>query len=65
MITGDIAVTSFQGLRKKRTPMPSLQLALDNFVEMRDLVAADISYLRKKIEARLHAVSDKWLLPRW
>jgi kynurenine 3-monooxygenase len=38
------------------------QLALDNFVEMRDLVADADFLLRKKIEARLHALyPDKWI----
>ena len=38
------------------------QLALDNFVEMRDLVADADFLLRKKIEAKLHALyPEKWI----
>lgn len=38
------------------------QLALDNFVEMRDLVADADFLLRKKIEARLHTLyPGKWI----
>jgi kynurenine 3-monooxygenase len=38
------------------------QLALDNFIEMRDLVADPEFILRKKIEARLHQLyPDKWI----
>jgi kynurenine 3-monooxygenase len=38
------------------------RLALDNFIEMRDLVADEDFLLRKKIEARLHALyPDRWI----
>jgi kynurenine 3-monooxygenase len=38
------------------------QLALDNFIEMRDLVADPDFLLRKKIEARLHTLyPDRWI----
>jgi len=38
------------------------QLALDNFIEMRDLVADADFLLRKKIEAKLHEMyPDKWI----
>lgn len=38
------------------------QLALDNFIEMRDLVADPEFLLRKKIEARLHELyPDRWI----
>jgi kynurenine 3-monooxygenase len=38
------------------------QLALDNFIEMRDLVADDDFLLRKKIEARLHELyPEQWV----
>ena len=43
----------FQVLRKPDTDAIA-QLALDNFVEMRDLVADPDFLLRKKIEAKLH-----------
>ncbi len=55
------AVTSFQQLRKADTDAIA-QLALDNFIEMRDLVADADFLLRKKIEARLHALyPEKWI----
>ena len=47
------AVPQFQRLRKEDSDAIA-QLALDNFVEMRDLVADPDFLLRKKIEARLH-----------
>src|SRR5690242_1966532 len=38
------------------------QLALDNFIEMRDLVADATFLLRKKIEAKLHELyPEKWI----
>ena len=55
------AVASFQELRKADTDAIA-QLALDNFIEMRDLVADADFLLRKKIEAKLHALyPDKWI----
>lgn len=51
----------FQKLRKPDTDAIA-QLAFDNFVEMRDLVADDDFLLRKKIEAKLHALyPDRWI----
>jgi kynurenine 3-monooxygenase len=51
----------FQKLRKPNTDAIA-QLALDNFIEMRDLVADDNFLLRKKIEAKLHEhFPDKWI----
>jgi kynurenine 3-monooxygenase len=51
----------FQQLRKPDTDAIA-QLALDNFVEMRDLVADPEFLLRKKIEARLHELfPEKWI----
>lgn len=51
----------FQKLRKPDTDAIA-QLALDNFIEMRDLVADEKFLLRKKIEAKLHeAFPDKWI----
>ncbi|MEQ8425947.1 MAG: FAD-dependent monooxygenase, partial [Cyclobacteriaceae bacterium] len=46
-------LTAFQELRKPDNDAIA-QLALDNFVEMRDLVADEKFLLRKKIEARLY-----------
>ena len=55
------ALTAFQQLRKPDTDAIA-QLALDNFVEMRDLVADSDFILRKKIEAKLHELyPDKWI----
>jgi kynurenine 3-monooxygenase len=57
----DKAIASFQDLRKADTDAIA-QLALHNFVEMRDLVADADFLLRKKIEAKLHSLfPDKWI----
>ncbi len=51
----------FQHLRKPDADAIA-QLALDNFVEMRDLVGDADFLLRKKIEARLHELyPEKWI----
>jgi kynurenine 3-monooxygenase len=51
----------FQQDRKPDTDAIA-QLALDNFIEMRDLVADAEFLLRKKIEARLHHLyPDRWI----
>lgn len=51
----------FQETRKPDTDAIA-QLALDNFIEMRDLVADAGFLLRKKIEARLHQLyPDRWI----
>ncbi|MBX2964218.1 MAG: FAD-dependent monooxygenase [Cyclobacteriaceae bacterium] len=51
----------FQELRKPDADAIA-QLALDNFIEMRDLVADEDFILRKKIEAELHErYPDKWI----
>jgi len=47
------AISEFQDLRKPDNDAIA-QLALDNFVEMRDLVADEDFLLRKKIESKLH-----------
>ena len=55
------ALNRFQTLRKEDTDAIA-QLAFDNFLEMRDLVADPEFLLRKKIEARLHELyPDKWI----
>jgi kynurenine 3-monooxygenase len=55
------ALTAFQKLRKPDTDAIA-QLAFDNFIEMRDLVADPQFLLRKKIEAKLHELyPDKWI----
>jgi kynurenine 3-monooxygenase len=52
---------AFQQLRKPDTDAIA-QLALDNFIEMRDLVADAEFLLRKKIEAKLHELyPEKWI----
>jgi kynurenine 3-monooxygenase len=51
----------FQQTRKPDTDAIA-QLALDNFIEMRDLVADEKFLLRKKIEAKVHSLyPDKWI----
>ncbi|HCW09027.1 MAG TPA: kynurenine 3-monooxygenase [Cytophagales bacterium] len=51
----------FQNLRKPNTDAIA-QLALDNFIEMRDLVADENFLLRKKIEAKLNQLfPEKWI----
>jgi kynurenine 3-monooxygenase len=55
------SILAFQQQRKKDTDAIA-QLALDNFVEMRDLVADADFLLRKKIEAKLHTLyPNKWI----
>jgi kynurenine 3-monooxygenase len=54
----------FEEFQKRRKPNTDAiaQLALDNFIEMRDLVADEHFLLRKKIEAKLHELyPDKWI----
>ena len=54
-------LAAFQQSRKPDTDAIA-QLALDNFVEMRDLVADADFILRKKIEAKLHELfPEKWI----
>jgi kynurenine 3-monooxygenase len=54
-------LAAFQQLRKPDTDAIA-QLALDNFIEMRDLVADPDFILRKKIEAKLHELfPEKWI----
>ncbi|MFM7194003.1 MAG: FAD-dependent oxidoreductase [Bacteroidota bacterium] len=50
----DQVLPAFQRMRKPDADAVS-RLALDNFIEMRDLVADPAFILRKKIEGRLHA----------
>jgi kynurenine 3-monooxygenase len=55
------SLEEFQLLRKPDTDAIA-QLALDNFTEMRDLVADSDFLLRKKIEANLHELfPSKWV----
>lgn len=57
----DDVLSAFQKQRKPDADAIA-QLALDNFVEMRDLVADADFLLRKKIEAKLHALyPHKWI----
>ncbi len=57
----DIVLPEFQKLRKPDTDAIA-QLALDNFIEMRDLVADTDFLLRKKIEGKLYELfPDKWI----
>lgn len=52
----------FESLRKPDNDAIA-QLALDNFIEMRDLVADKEFLLRKKIEAKLHELYPKQWIP--
>lgn len=55
------SINAFQQQRKRDSDAVA-GLALDNFVEMRDLVADSDFLLRKKIESRLHELyPDKWI----
>ena len=57
----ETAILHFQEQRKVDTDAIA-QLALDNFIEMRDLVADAEFLLRKKIEAKLHELyPDQWI----
>lgn len=57
----DTVLAAFQTLRKPDTDAIA-QLALDNFIEMRDLVADADFLLRKKIESKLYELfPDKWI----
>jgi kynurenine 3-monooxygenase len=57
----DRVMPEFENLRKPDADAIA-QLALDNFVEMRDLVADEDFLLRKQIEAVLHErYPDKWI----
>ncbi|HMI68021.1 MAG TPA: NAD(P)/FAD-dependent oxidoreductase [Cyclobacteriaceae bacterium] len=57
----ELACTEFQRLRKPDADAIA-QLALDNFVEMRDLVGTADFLLRKQIEARLHELyPNRWI----
>lgn len=58
----DDALAAFQELRKPDTDAIA-QLALDNFIEMRDLVADPEFLLRKKIEAKLHELYPQQWIP--
>jgi kynurenine 3-monooxygenase len=58
------AITKFQQQRKPDTDAIA-QLALDNFVEMRDLVADRDFLLRKKIEAKLHSLYPEQWIPQY
>lgn len=57
----DIVLAEFQKLRKPDADAIA-RLALDNFIEMRDLVADSDFLLRKKIEGKLYELfPDKWI----
>lgn len=58
----DHVLPEFQLARKKNADAIA-RLALDNFIEMRDLVADADFLLRKKIEARLHELYPQQWIP--
>ena len=55
---------NFQEERKPDTDAIA-QLALDNFIEMRDLVADKEFLLRKKIEAKVHSLYPEQWIPQY
>ena len=57
-----VALSEFQRIRKEDSDAIA-QLAFDNFIEMRDLVADPEFLLRKKIEAKLHELYPKKWIP--
>jgi kynurenine 3-monooxygenase len=57
-------LSEFQQIRKADADAIA-QLALDNFIEMRDLVADAEFLLRKKIEAKLHALFPSQWIPQY
>lgn len=56
------ALNAFQNVRKEDADAIT-QLAFDNFVEMRDLVADPAFLLRKQIEAKLHDLHPRHWIP--
>jgi kynurenine 3-monooxygenase len=61
MMIGILCSSEFQELRKPDADAIA-RLALDNFIEMRDLVADSDFLLRKKIEGKLYELfPDKWI----
>ncbi len=61
---GDDWTTILEEYQRSRKPNTDAiaELALQNFIEMRDLVADERFLLRKKIEAHLHQLyPDKWI----
>lgn len=60
----EAAIMNFQEERKPDTDAIA-QLALDNFIEMRDLVADKEFLLRKKIEAKVHSLYPEQWIPQY
>ena len=60
----EATIKSFQKERKQDTDAIA-QLALENFIEMRDLVADGEFLLRKKIEAKLHSLYPEQWIPQY
>lgn len=60
----DAVLAIFQQMRKPDGDAIA-QLALDNFIEMRDLVADKEFLLRKKIEAKLHELFPAQWIPQY
>ncbi len=60
----EATIESFQQERKRDTDAIA-QLALDNFIEMRDLVADKEFLLRKEIEAKLHSLYPGQWIPQY
>ena len=61
---GDLerAFAEYEGLRKENTDALA-ELALDNFVEMRDRTASRLFHWGKRVEKGLHRLFPRWYLP--
>ena len=60
----NVAKKQYQEQRKKNGDAIA-DLALDNFIEMRDLVADPLFLIRKKIEAKLHELFPTTWIPQY
>jgi kynurenine 3-monooxygenase len=58
----DAAFTEYERRRKENTDALA-DLALDNFVEMRDKTASRLFHLGKRVEHGLHRILPRWYLP--
>ena len=50
---------------RKRNADAIAQMALENFIEMRDKTASRAFRLRKKVEHALQAIAPRWFVPRY
>ncbi len=63
---GDIAaaLVAYEVQRKRNTDAIA-QMALENFVEMRDKTASALFRLKKRAEKALHVIAPSWFTPRY